>query len=160
MASMAEGGYRGYITSRPVQGSHFPQRVQNLVVRDYAQRRGLPFRLSLTEYAMPGCTMMLETLLSDLGRLDGIVLFSAFTLPERRAQRHSVLERVLAAGKPLHAALENLVVRTPEDAARWDDLIEVSALLPATPFGGRYEKDAAPLGTDATAMLAAMGVSG
>jgi sporadic carbohydrate cluster protein (TIGR04323 family) len=157
---MAEGGYRGYITSRPVQGSHFPQRVQNLVVRDYAQRRGLPFRLSLTEYAMPGCTMMLETLLGELDRLDGIVLFSAFTLPEHRAHRRSIFERVLAAGKSLHAALENLVVRTADDAARWDDLIEVSALLPATPFGGRYEKDAAPLGSDAAAMLAAMGVSG
>jgi sporadic carbohydrate cluster protein (TIGR04323 family) len=157
---MTERGYRGYITSRPVQGSHFPQRVQNLVVRDYAQRRGLPFRLSLTEYAMPGCTMMLETLLGELDQLDGIVLFSVFTLPERRAHRRSIFERVLAAGKSLHAALENLVVRTAEDAARWDDLIEVSALLPATPFGGRYEKDEAPLGRDAAAMLAAMGVSG
>ena len=157
---MTERGYRGYITSRPVQGSHFPQRVQNLVVRDYAQRRGLPFRLSLTEYAMPGCTMMLETLLGELDQLDGIVLFSVFTLPERRAHRRSIFERVLAAGKSLHAALENLVVRTAEDAARWDDLIEVSALLPATPFGGRYEKDEAPLGRDSAAMLAAMGVSG
>ena len=157
---MTERGYRGYITSRSVQGSHFPQRVQNLVVRDYAQRRGLPFRLSLTEYAMPGCTMMLETLLGELDQLDGIVLFSVFTLPERRAHRRSIFERVLAAGKSLHAALENLVVRTAEDAARWDDLIEVSALLPATPFGGRYEKDEAPLGRDAAAMLAAMGVSG
>ena len=143
-----------------MQGSHFPQRVQNLVVRDYAQRRGLPFRLSLTEYAMPGCTMMLETLLGELDQLDGIVLFSVFTLPERRAHRRSIFERVLAAGKSLHAALENLVVRTAEDDARWDDLIEVSALLPATPFGGRYEKDEAPLGRDAAAMLAAMGVSG
>lgn len=157
---MSDGGYRGYITSRPVRESHFPQRVQNLVVRDYAQRRGLAFRLSLTEYAMPGCSMMLETLLGELDALDGIILFSAFVLPADRARRQSIFERVIAAGKPLHAALENLVVRTPADAAGWDDLIEVNALLPATPFGGRYEKTATPLGAEAATMLAAMGVCG
>ena len=154
---MAEGrGYRGYITSRPVRDSHFPQRVQNLVVRDYAQRRGLAFRLSLTEYAMPGCTMMLETVLGELDALDGIILFSAFTLPEDRALRQAMFARVLAAGKPLHAALENLVLRTPDDAARWNDLIEVNALLPATPFGGRYEKTATPLGPDAERTIKAL----
>jgi sporadic carbohydrate cluster protein (TIGR04323 family) len=157
---MAEvGGYRGYITSRPVRGTAFPQRVQNLVVRDYAQRRGLAFRLSLTEYAMPGCSMMLETLLAELDALEGIILFSTFTLPVHRARRRAVFERVLAAGKTLHAALENLVVRTPADVAHWNDLIDVDALLPATPFGGRYEKNAAPLGPGAGAMIAAMGVS-
>lgn len=155
---MAEGGFRGYITSRPVRESHFPQRVQNLVVRDYAQRRKLAFRLSLTEYAMPGCSMMLETLLSELEALDGIILFSVFALPADRLRRQSAFARVLAAGKPLHAALENLVLRTADDAERWNDLIEVDALLPATPFGGRYEKTAAPLGSSAAAMLAAMGL--
>jgi len=153
---MADGGYRGYITSRPVRDSHFPQRVQNLVVRDYAQRRKLPFRLSLTEYAMPGCSMMLESLLGELDTLDGIILFSAFTLPADRARRKAVYERVLASGKTMHAALENLVVRTPADVARWDDIIEVDAILPATPFGGRYEKTATPLGEHAATMLAAM----
>jgi sporadic carbohydrate cluster protein (TIGR04323 family) len=153
---MADGGYRGYITSRPVRDSHFPQRVQNLVVRDYAQRRKLPFRLSLTEYAMPGCSMMLESLLGELDTLDGIILFSAFTLPADRERRKAVYERVLAAGKTMHAALENLVVRTPADVARWDDIIEVDAILPATPFGGRYEKTATPLGEHAASMLAAM----
>ena len=96
---MADGGYRGYIVSRPVRGSHFPQRVQNLVVRDYAQRRTLPYRLSVTEYAMPGCTMMFESLLDELPELDGIVLFSLFVLPVQREKRLRAYERVLAAGK-------------------------------------------------------------
>jgi sporadic carbohydrate cluster protein (TIGR04323 family) len=114
----------------------------------------------LTEYAMPGCSMMLETLLSELDSLDGIILFSAFTLPLDRTRREGVFQRVLAAGKPLHAALENLVLRTPADAADWNDLIDVNAMLTATPFGGRYEKNETPLGDDAAAMLAAMGLSG
>jgi sporadic carbohydrate cluster protein (TIGR04323 family) len=148
------GGYRGYIVSRPVRGSHFPQRVQNLVVRDYAARRGLPFRLSVTEYAMAGCSMMFESLLDELDTLDGVVLFSLFTLPERRAVRHRAYERVLASGKSLHAALEQLVIRTPGDLAAWEDVLLVDAVLPATPFGGRYEKTAAPLGPGGEALAA------
>jgi sporadic carbohydrate cluster protein (TIGR04323 family) len=156
---MAEGGYRGYIVSAPVRGTAFPQRVQNLVVREYAQRRGLAYRLSATEYAMPGSLMMLRTLLDELDTIDGIILFSLFTLPRARAPRHAIVERVLAAGKPLHAALEQLVLRTPADLRDWDDMIAIDATLGATPFGGRFEKNATPLGLDAAVQLAAFGVA-
>jgi sporadic carbohydrate cluster protein (TIGR04323 family) len=155
---MAERGYRGYIVSRPVRGSHFPQRVQNLVVRDYAARRSLPFRLSVTEYAMAGCTMMFASLLDELDALDGIVLFSLFTLPARREERRLAYERVLAAGKTLHAALEQLVLRTPEEIRAWEDIIEVDAALPQTPFGGRYEKTDTPLGPEGATLAALLTV--
>lgn len=151
---MTEGGYRGYIVSRPVRGSHFPQRVQNLVVRDYAARRNLPFRLSVTEYAMAGSAMMFESLLDELPALDGIILFSLFTLPDRPQARRRAYERVLAAGKSLHAALEQLVIRTPDGVPAWEDILRVDAVLPATPFGGRYEKTASPLGPGGAALAA------
>jgi sporadic carbohydrate cluster protein (TIGR04323 family) len=149
------GGYRGYIVSAPVRGVAFPQRVQNLVVRDYAERNGLAYRLSATEYAMPGATMMLASLLDELRVLDGIILFSLFTLPARAGRRREVYDRVLAAGRPLHAALERLVLRTPADARAWEDMIRIEAILPATPFGGRFEKNAQPLGPDGAAVSAA-----
>jgi len=155
---MADGGYRGYIVSRPVRGSHFPQRVQNLVVRDYAQRRKLAYRLSVTEYAMPGCTMMFESLLAEIPQLDGLVLFSLFVLPAQKERRLRAYERVLAAGKTLHAALENLVLAKHGDIAAWEDLIGVDAALDATPFGGRYEKTASPLGVDAAEAIRAFGL--
>lgn len=153
---MASGGYRGYITSRPVRGSHFPQRVQNLVVRDYAARRKLPFKLSLTEYAMPGCTMMLRTLLTELDELDGIILFSLFLLPSDRAQRDPIFDLILRSGKTMHAALENLVLRDAAGAAQWGAIIDVQSTLPATPFGGRYEKNEQPLGPNGDALRAAL----
>ena len=154
---MAEG-FRGYIVSAPVRGSHYPQRVQNLVVRDYAQRRGLAYRLSLTEYAMPGSTMMLASLLDDLPAIEGIILFSLFTLPRSGAKRRAIFDQIVDAGKTLHAALEGLALRTHGDAAAWSELIDIDATLPQTPFGGRYEKDAAPLGANAAAALAAFGL--
>lgn len=156
MANVPRGGYRGYIVSRPVRGSHFPQRVQNLVVRDYAQRHKLPFRLSVTEYAMPGCTMMFESLLDELPSLDGIVLFSLFVLPAQRDRRMRAYERVLAAGKTLHAALENLVLADRAGIAPWEDIIGVDATLATAPFGGRYEKTANPLGTGTEDLIRAL----
>ena len=141
---MSERGCRGYIGSRPVRGVAFPQRVQNLVVRDYAQRNGLAYRLSLVEHAMPGSFMILENLLDELPRLDGVIFFSAFMLPPAAAARRAVYDRVIAAGATLHAALEN---RSAADRSAFDALEEtllVAQALGATPFGGRYEKDGEP----------------
>jgi hypothetical protein len=61
---------------------------------------------------------------------------------------------VLAAGKSLHAALEQLVIRTPDGVPAWEDILRVDAVLPATPFGGRYEKTAEPLGPGGAALAA------
>jgi hypothetical protein len=108
---------------------------------------------------MPGSTMMLASLLDDLDAVDGIILFSLFTLPRAAARRAAIFDRVLGAGKSLHAALEQLALRTPADAAAWNELIDIDATLPATPFGGRYEKDATPLGAEAGAALAAFGIT-
>ena len=141
-----------------MRGSAIPQRVQNLVVRDYAQRRGLPYRLAATEYAMPGAYMMLEDTLAELDRLDGIVMYSLFLLPADAAHRRRVYDRVLATGTSLHAALEDMVVRTVADIRAFEDVTAVAHALRATPFGGRYEKTATPLGTDAEPLLRAFGI--
>lgn len=152
---MSQPVVRGYIGSRPIRGAAVPQRVQNLVVRDYAERRGLSYRLAAVEYAMPGCFMILENVLRELDALDGVALYSLYLLPPERARRHAIYARVLGSGKRLYAALEDLVLADREDGVRWDDLIDVAATLPATPFAGRYEKGAEPLGPDAEALIAA-----
>jgi sporadic carbohydrate cluster protein (TIGR04323 family) len=141
---MSERGYRGYVGSRPVRGVAFPQRVQNLVVRDYAQRRGLAYRLSLVEHAMPGSFMILENLLDELPRLDGVIFFSAFMLPPGAAARQAVYDRIIAAGASLHAALENRAVSDRRTCAELEETILVAQALGATPFSGRYEKDGRP----------------
>lgn len=138
---MSERGYRGYVGSRPVRGVAYPQRVQNLVVRDYAQRRKLPFLLSLVEHAMPGSYMILENLLSELPALDGAIFFSAFMLPPDAAARRAVYDRFLSTGATLHLALENRSVADPAACAQLEETLLVAQALGATPFAGRYEKD-------------------
>jgi sporadic carbohydrate cluster protein (TIGR04323 family) len=139
---MSEGrsGYRGYIASAPVRGTHFPQRVQNLVVRDYAARRGLGFKLSLTEYAMPGCYMMLENVLDELPRIEGCIVFSAFMLPKAKKRRLETYARVLQCGASLHAALENLVLSNESDISIFEDILDVSSTLSLVPGRGTIDK--------------------
>jgi len=133
-------GYRAYLATRPVRGVVTPQRVQNLVVRDYATRNGLPYLMNVSEFAMSGCYMMLENALSELDRTLGIIAFSAFMLPPEEDRRRRIYRRVLDAGASLHAALENLSVRTPADIQGFEDVICTALLLDRTPFRGRYEK--------------------
>jgi len=132
--------YRGYIGSRPVAGNSYPQRVQNLVIRDYAMRHGLKLQLSLTEYAMRNCFMMLHDALAELEQIDGLILFSLFMLPSKPSQRSEIYERVLDCGAELHAALEELTLASANDVQRFEDVLQVEAWLPHAPSEGRWAK--------------------
>jgi sporadic carbohydrate cluster protein (TIGR04323 family) len=131
--SAARTGYRGYISSRPIGGDRVPQSVQNLMVRDYARRNGLDFLLSATEYAMPGCFMMLEQVIDEMDMIGGAILYSLVQLPEDETLRQSVMSRALASGGALHAALEGLVLAGDDDLQRWNDIIRVRQTLPFCP---------------------------
>ena len=124
--SALKGGHRGYIASRPVRGERTPQQVQNLVIRDYAARNGLTFKLSATEYAMPGCTMMLNAVMDELPSLDGVIMFSMFMLPDDEARRRRLYARFLEQGKDLHAALENVRIACDADIQRFEDILRVN----------------------------------
>lgn len=125
-------GYRGYIASRPVRGTSTPQHVQNLVIRDYAARNGLDFKLSATEYAMDGCYLMLEAVLDDLAKVDGIILYSVFMLPRDLARRNAVYRSVLDSARTLHGALENLQLSDDGDVRRLEDIFLVAQFAPST----------------------------
>ena len=118
-------GHRGYIASRKVRGQFWPQHVQNLVIRDYAQRNRLDYLLSATEYAMPGCYMNLEAVLEELEQIRGIILFSLFMLPEKSGRRRRIYDRVLESGADLHGALENMALGTQADVQRVEDIFQV-----------------------------------
>lgn len=121
-------GYRGYIGCRPVFGNRTAQHVQNLVIRDYAQRHGLVYKLSATEYAMPGCYMMLNQVLEELPALEGVIAFTLFMLPRRPERRVAIYRRVLAAGASLHTALEGFALRSEDDIDRLERIWRVQSL--------------------------------
>ncbi len=138
MIPVAEGGFRGYITSQPVSGISYPHKIQNLVVRDYCRRKGLAFLLSVTEGSVAGSFMMMNALLQQVEHLRGIVLFSQFMLPRARTERFRIYDRILAAGIELHGALEENFIATSADVAAFDAPLAIVPWLAATPFGGKF----------------------
>jgi sporadic carbohydrate cluster protein (TIGR04323 family) len=116
---------RGYIFSRPFMGERVPQHVQNLVIRDYCEKKGLNFLLSATEYAMPGCHLILEQILGELSDLEGIVLYSLFQLPENSARRQIIYHQIVKQAKILHFAVEGLHACTKQAFDRVETLWRV-----------------------------------
>lgn len=134
MKKRSRKGWRGYAFSAPIAGSTIPHRVQNLVLRTYAERHGLLFLLSVFEYHHEGSTMMLESLYEGLPSIEGIVFYSLNMLPAERAARQRLYEAVLSSGAGLRFALEELQVLKPADVAAIEDILAVRSLsLPAVP---------------------------
>lgn len=126
-------GYRGYVSSRAIDGDRAPQRMQNLAIRDYAARRKLFLKLSATEWAMPGCYLMLEQVVAELADLDGVILYSLGQLPEDAGKRGKLLDAFLAAGAALHAALENVAMTDAASRQQLEDLFLVRKILNHSP---------------------------
>lgn len=126
--SSNQKGYRGYVFSRPIDNHRVPQHIQNLVIRDYAQRRKLHYLLSGTEYAMADCYLVLEQVLAELPALDGMILYSMFMLPADAARRAEIYRKVLAAGGTLHAAVEGFVLADQADAERWESVLSTAGI--------------------------------
>jgi sporadic carbohydrate cluster protein (TIGR04323 family) len=119
-------GYRGYVFSRAVDNHRVPQHIQNLVIRDYAARRKLHYLLSATEYAMPGCYLILEQVLDELATVDGVILYSMFMLPDGVERRDRIYRRLLQAGCRLHAAVEGFVLEEEADIERWENVLRTA----------------------------------
>jgi len=129
-------GYRGYIASRAVSGNTIPQRVQNMVVREFANAKGIEFKLSAVEYIMPECYMILEDVLNELPKLEGVIMYSLFMLPDDKKRRRVIFDHILDQGCVFHAALENLSIHTANDISRIEDILDVNAILPHTRKNG------------------------
>jgi sporadic carbohydrate cluster protein (TIGR04323 family) len=128
-------GYRGYIASRPILGERAPQHVQNLVVRNYAQRRGLTFLLSATEWVMDECHMVLGQVLDEIDTIDGIIAYSLFMLPADPERRAPMWRRILGAGRSFHGALEGIAVSDWAGVDRVEDLWLARTVLARCPSG-------------------------
>ena len=120
---------RGYIFARPFMGERAPQHVQNIILRDYCQKRGYELLLSATEYAMEDSYMILESVLDDLANIDGIVFYSLYQLPTQPEKRRLVYSRVLDAQKSLHFAVEGMSISNIDEIDSVENCLLVKSTL-------------------------------
>ena len=121
---------RGYIFSRPFLGERVPQHVQNLVIRDYCNKQSLQYLLSATEYAMANSHLILQQVLNELPKLDGIVFYSLFLLPEDTAERDRVIQIILKKEKTIYFAVEGLRISNKLEFERIETIWQVKKVLP------------------------------
>jgi len=114
--------FRGYIFSRPFFGERAPQHIQNLIIKDYCEQKNYLFLLSFTEYRMNNSTLMLQSLLRDLKKIDGIVFFSLFQLPEEQSFRIKFLKKILKQKKEIHFAVEKIIFNNKSQLEQIENL--------------------------------------
>ncbi len=101
----------GYIFSREIDGNIIPQKVQNLVIRDYAERMKINYILSATEYKMKGSYLMLNSLLKKKDKkFNGIIIYSLFMLKDYPDLKNIFLKLKLKKIKIL-CALEEIEIK-------------------------------------------------
>jgi sporadic carbohydrate cluster protein (TIGR04323 family) len=115
--------YKGYIASRNIHELQIPQRIQNLIIRLYAEKKGKIFILSATEYIMENCFMMLDALVADAKQYEAIVFYSMFMLPANTAKRQQIYKSLLDLGTEIHFAFEEFSIRTPSDIQIIEDIL-------------------------------------
>lgn len=118
-------GYRGYIFSRKVDGNFIPQRVQNLVIKDYADRNNLFFKLSATEYKMDNSFLMLENVLKEIKKIEGMIFYSIFMLPKKNEKRENILKLFINNKKKLFFALEEFKLSNEKDLKKINAIFKI-----------------------------------
>lgn len=119
---------RGYIFSRSFLGERVPQHVQNLIIKNYCEINNFNYLLSATEYAVKNSFLMLEKVLNDLNKVDGIIMYSLFQLPSDKKHRRKIYNQIISNNKKLFFACEKKNVINNNDI----ELIEQLWLIKET----------------------------
>lgn len=120
--------YRGYISSRDCLGVNYPQRIQNIVIRDYCENNNFKFLLSAAEYSMAGSNIILKDLVKELSTISGVVAFSIFQLPENKNKRINFLKIFIKKKKSIHFALERFVVKSDKDVVKLNQIWQIKKI--------------------------------
>ena len=72
--------FRGYISSRDINGSFYPQNIQNLIIRTFCKEKKINLQLSGTEWNVKDSFLMLRSVIEE--KNDGIIFFSIYQILE------------------------------------------------------------------------------
>ena len=121
---------RGYIHSRPFMGISVPQNIQNLVIRNFCETNNLFYNLSASEYSMINSYKILDHVIMELKKLDGIVAYSLFQLPENDDKRNMILNKIVKKKKIFYFALENMRLKNQNDLEKIHNMWLIKKTLP------------------------------
>lgn len=120
---------RGYISSRSFGGEWMPQNVQNIMIREYCKKHDLHYLLSAAEYAIPKCYMVLKDLVQESKNLSGLVLYSAYQLPEDEKCRMELCCEILENKCAIHLCAEDLIITNIKELEKVNIVLSIHAAL-------------------------------
>jgi sporadic carbohydrate cluster protein (TIGR04323 family) len=126
--------FRGYISSRSFMEERAPQHVQNIIIRDYCNKKNIHYLLSATEYAIEDSILILKQLINDLYLVDGIVAYSVFQMPEDDTERQNIFGKILSLNKEIHFAVEGLSLHNNDTFHQIESIWQVKKTIPDCNF--------------------------
>ena len=106
--SLNKKKFRGYISSRKVGGSFYPQNLQNLLIRSFAEDKNINLQLSGTEWNINNSYLMLRSIIHE--KNEGIIFFSLFQLLDDENKFIYFSKKIVLKKKSLIFCLENIVI--------------------------------------------------
>ena len=114
------------------------QHVQNIVIKNFCEQNKFNYLLSATEYAMKNSSYMLEKILYDLKKVDGIVMYSLYQLPEDQEYRKNFIQNSSTKNYFLR---EKFSISNYKDVKKIENLWLVKKTLPyCYKYKNSYEK--------------------
>ena len=106
-----------------------PQNVQNIMIRGYGNNRDLHYLLSAAEYAIQNCYMVLKDLASESKKLSGIVLYSAYQLPEDTKVRNDICKSIVSNDCAIHFCAEDMVINSVSELEKVNIILDIHKTL-------------------------------
>ena len=121
---------RGYISSREFSGNWVPQHIQNTIIRGFCNNNNFHYLLSAAEYAVADCYMVLDEMAQESSRLDGIVLYSLYQLPQNESRRLGLCELILKNGCSIFSSVENIKITNLDELHNANMVLNLNNILP------------------------------
>ncbi len=115
---------RGYISSRDINGSFYPQSLQNLLIRNFSVDNNINLQLSGTEWNIKKSYLMLRSIINQ--RNDGIIFFSLLQLTDNDNKFKYFVRKIVKKKKIIVFCLENIVIRNEKDLKKIINLIKLN----------------------------------
>ena len=121
--------YIGYISSSPFwYGTYIPQRVQNIIIRDYCRQNNLSFSWSLPEVSAGVSTFAISQLLRDIPKEVSGFIFISIRMHTPEVMQ-TIIEEILSLHLTAHFGMENISVTSAPELTSLMRLLRVSNLL-------------------------------
>ena len=116
--------YASYISLKPINGVIFPSYAQNQMNKKYiVEELGSDFFLATNENMYSDNQIILNSLIKEKNKLSGVVMLSAFSLPESYEARSKIYENLLKNKKALHFIFEKFSLKNKKDIKKVENYL-------------------------------------